>query len=47
MIFGTLLVLMLVFWIVCGVYYSFKFYEFIDDTKRRIEREIERDERGI
>nr|DAI41148.1 MAG TPA: protein of unknown function (DUF4366) [Caudoviricetes sp.] len=37
--FETLLVLMVVFFIVSGVYYSFKFYEFIDDTKRRIERE--------
>lgn len=37
--FETLLVLMVVFWIVSSVYYSFKFYEFIDDTKRRIERE--------
>lgn len=37
--FETLLVLMAVFWIVSDVYYSFKFYEFIDDTKRRIERE--------
>ena len=37
--FETLLVLMVVFWIVSGVYYSFKFYGFIDDTKRRIERE--------
>lgn len=37
--FETLLVLMVVFFIVSGVYYSLKFYEFIDDTKRRIERE--------
>nr|DAR27888.1 MAG TPA: hypothetical protein [Caudoviricetes sp.] len=39
MIFEVLLVFMVLFWIVRGVYYSYKFYEFIDNTKKRIERE--------
>ena len=39
MIFEVLLIFMVLFCVFNGIYYSYKLYRFIDDTKKRIERE--------